>query len=82
MVQKGSRSFKMDQGRTISFKRVQNSQMCSNKGFIRFKMGQEGSRRFIKVPEGSGRFRKVQECSIVFKMVQNGSRWFKKVKER
>ena len=71
-VDKGSRSFKKVQGSIISFMMVENSQMGSYKGFIRFKMGQEGSRRFIKVPEGSGRFRKVQECSIVFKMVQNG----------
>ena len=68
MVQKGSRSFKMDQGRTISFKRVQNSQMCSNKGFIRFKMGQEGSSRFKKVHKGS----KVQEGLSRFNNVKEG----------
>ena len=45
-VDKGSRSFKMVQGSIISFMMVENSQMGSYKGFIRFKMGQEGSRRF------------------------------------
>ena len=42
-VQKGSRCFKKVQGSIISFIMVENNQMGSYKGFIRFKMGQEGS---------------------------------------